>query len=407
MTGNSLTQALAAVTLVVALPTSALQAPKKVSFANGTRSACMPFDTTGRLISLRTKVNDHDSLWFALDTGASGAVLDASKVAPLGLVAHGHSHSRGAGGQVEGSQVEGLTVALPGYELRDVQMNTIDLLALSAQAGRPMDGVLGYEVFSNSVVEIDYAHGCVTTYEPTSYKYSGTGVEIPLHFKENLPYVQAKVTLPNGKVLDGEFVLDTGSAGTLTLAPDVVERENILATAGKTISSKAHGVGGAVDIRIGRVEKLELGPFAFVKPTTMFQAPGAGRTSARGTIGNIGSGILNRFTVIFDYSRKRMILEPNPKLRAPFDYDMSGMAIVSSPPDFRQARVSRVMDDSPAAGAGIRPGDEIEKVNGVPVSQIGIPKLRRMLKDENQDLQLDLLRGAEPVKVTLKTRRMI
>src|SRR5262245_27244521 len=116
MTGarDSLTAALAAVTLVVALPTSALQAPKKVSFANGNHSACIPFDTTGSQISIRAQVNGRDSLWFALDTGASGAVLDAAKVSQLGLEAHGHYHSYGAGGKVDASQVQGLTVALPG-----------------------------------------------------------------------------------------------------------------------------------------------------------------------------------------------------------------------------------------------------------------------------------------------------
>jgi hypothetical protein len=50
-----------------------------------------------------------------------------------------------------------------------------------------------------------------------------------------------------------------------------------------------------------------------------------GAFADRYTGGNIGGGVLKRFTVTFDYGRKLMILEPNADYAAAEPYDRSGM----------------------------------------------------------------------------------
>jgi Aspartyl protease/PDZ domain len=398
----------AALAILGSIHASALPAAAEARhfYTNGKSSGCIPFDTTGIHVDLPGTMNGQP-MNFTLDSGSSGCVIDAEKAKAIGLVAHGSNESLGAGGPQQGSEVDSVSVALPGFEMRDLWMDTLDLRAISAQSAKAMDGILGHQFFTNCIVEIDYLKGCVTFSDPATWRYTGKGAVLPLHFKENHPYVTSSVGLPGGRTLTGEWVIDTGSAGVLILAADVVERENLIVTAGRTVSSKAQGVGRGVDLRTGRVERFDLGPFSFAKPIATFQPTGAGRVSAPGTLGNIGNGILNRFKVTFDYPHKRMILEPNDKLHAPFEVDMSGMAVVSAPPDYRLARVAHVMDDSPAASAGVRAGDEITKVNGVPASEIGVQKIRRMMKVENRELKLDLKRGEEPVSVTIRTRRML
>jgi len=46
--------------------------------------------------------------------------------------------------------------------------------------------------------------------------------------------------------------------------------------------------------------------------------------------GPIGNEILRRFKVTIDYSRQRMMLEPNAHFSDPFENDMSGIAFESS-----------------------------------------------------------------------------
>ena len=47
-------------------------------------------------------------------------------------------------------------------------------------AKRNVDGVLGKEFFDQFVVEIDYARRLLNGYDPSSYKYAGSGKASPL-----------------------------------------------------------------------------------------------------------------------------------------------------------------------------------------------------------------------------------
>jgi hypothetical protein len=289
-------------------------------------------------------------------------------------------------------------------------MDTLALDSLSAQAGRRMDGILGNQIFNRCVVQVDYAQHCVSLFDTTGYEYAGRGAVVPIELMESHPYVTASVVLPGGRTITGRFVIDTGASSSLILGPEVFEREGVQADFGKTgntLSVQGTGVGGGAELQMARVERLDLGGFSLNRPIAVLKPAGVGRVSAPGTLGNIGGGILSRFRVIFDYANRRMILEPGADMAQPFESDMSGLAIVSTPPDYRTVRVARVQTGSPALDAGVQPGDEIESVDGAPAGEIGVPALRERFRREGQEIRLGLRRGAERLAVTVRTRRMI
>jgi predicted aspartyl protease len=378
-----------------------------IRFATGNSALRIPFDMANKHIAFQARVNGHDGMRLVLDTGAGGSILDAKRAEELGLETTGEQHAMGAGGPETGSTVHGVTVELPGVELVDQTMGTLALGAISAQGGQPMDGILGHPLLSRVVVEVDYPNRLVSIFAPEGYRYGGSGVSLPITFKDNLPYVKARVVLPDGRSISGKFVIDTGASTTMILSPGVIEREGIEASLGKTMTVQARGVGGARDVLVARVARLELGGFSLAQPIATLQPPGPGFISAEGTVGNIGAGILSRFKVVLDYARKRIILEPGPDIAKPFEADMSGLLLVSAPPDFRRVTVSRVLDGSPALEAGIQAGDVIESVDGTPAGDIGLSSLRERLRLEGQDLKLELRRGDDLVTVAMKTRRMI
>lgn len=392
---------------LVSSPGDAVARPHDFRFTSGHSALCIPFAPDNRQISLRARIDERDAAWLLLDTGAAGSVLDERRAAALGLETVGHQESLGAFGRQAGSIVRGVRVALPGFELLDQTMDTLSLEALSAQAGRPMDGILGRPLFDRCVVEIDYQRRCVSLHDAARFRYHGKGTIVPIEILEDQPYVTARVVLPGGRPITGRLVIDTGASSSLILSPDPADREELLATFGKTVSVQAHGVGGGGNVRIARVERLELGGFALERPITVLQPAGSGRVSAPGTLGNIGGGILSRFKVIFDYQRRRMILEAGPQIAEPFEADMSGLGLATTPPEYRRVRVSRVLDGSPALEAGVQAGDEVETVDGTLVAEIGVPALRERLRREGEDVRLQLRRGAERITVTLHTRRMI
>ena len=67
-------------------------------------------------------------------------------------------------------------------------------------------------------------------------------------------------------------------------------------------------MGGDAATREGHLPKLQLGRFTLENLPANFFTEGS--PVAAGLAGHIGMGTLRKFTVIFDYSRKRMILEP-------------------------------------------------------------------------------------------------
>jgi len=152
------------------------------------------------------------------------------------------------------------------------------------------------------------------------------------------------------------------------------------------------------------MKSLELGRFAILNPLAGLTK--VGEIADAGKAGNIGGGFLRRFRVIFDYSRSRMILEPNARLTEPDEFDMSGAAVMSEPPDFTVIKVVRVRPDSPAMNAGLKPEDVILTIDGQPADALGVNKLRRLFRVEHECL-LRIRRGENIQEIRMKLKRLI
>jgi Aspartyl protease/PDZ domain len=364
------------------------------------------FDSADHRISVPARLNDGKPAWLVVDTGAAVSVLEKKRLPSLGLEAAGRHRLQGAGGPQEASRVQGVAVHLEGLELLDQTMDTLALEPLSAQTGRPLDGILGYPVFARRVIVVDYPRRRLSFLDAGGYRYSGPGKVVPIELVRNRPYATARVVLPGGRAMEGRFLIDTGASSSLSLWAAGAAGKEIVASFGKTLTVQARGVGGAFDVRLGRVERLELGGFTLARPVAVLRPVEAGQGAAR-TLGSIGGAVLDRFKVIFDYPRRRMILEPGPGLNEPFEVDMSGLTLIAALPAFQRVHVERVLAGSPASEAGVQAGDEIAAVNGTPAVDIGLPALRERFRRQDQKVHLELWRGRERVVVELRTRRMI
>lgn len=365
----------------------------------------IPFEMNGNYIFIQGRVNDSEPLWFILDTGANTSVINAGRARELGLKIQEGFHATGAGGTIDSAIVRGISLNLGEVKINNLTVGVLPLNSLEDVTGRSLDVILGAELFKNFVVEVDYETSHLNLYEPKDFDYKGKGEILPLAFTHNHPYVKASIALPGREPIEGEFVVDLGSNFAVTLIPSFIEKNQILKSVPKTIRSRVRGVGGEVELPIGRINGLQLGRFHIDNPVTTL--PSSGTFGAEGKAGNIGSAIMRRFKLIFDYSRQRMILEPNKNYSEPFEYDMSGLALVTNSPLFKSVRVQRVIDNSPASEAGIKPDDEIISVNGRPASEYRLMRLREMFREEGRVYELRLKRGDQEMTVKLKTRKLI
>jgi predicted aspartyl protease len=395
----------AALPATLSANTGAVARAARQTAARQSHVARVPFEMNGNSLFLQARLNGSRPCWFILDTGAAQTVLNATTVQSLGLKVSGRGTLAGAGGNVQSTRVTGVTFDVGGALLKDLEVAALPLVQFENGGGRAIDGILGVEFFKRYVVEIDYEARQLTAYEPSGYVYAGRGESLPLSFEHNHPHVRAQLTLPGRPPLEGEFVIDAGSSLPIILLPSFIERNKLRDSLPATFTIYGRGVGGEVPLPVGRAESVRIGGFTLTQPVTAF--PSTGTFGVEGKAGNIGTAILRRFKVVFDYSRKRVYLEPAKNFDDPFEFDMSGLGLASEGPSFSVCKVSRVLPGTPASEAGLRQGDEIVSVGGRPMGGTRLSDLREQLRRPDQTISLRVRRGAQELDVELKTRRLV
>ena len=379
----------------------------RLVLTGGSGLARIPIDLRGNHIYLRGRINDSDSLWMVLDSGASSNAIDAGLARALGLATTGSGRAQGAGGSVDVSSVTSATVRLPGATLEATSLGAMPLGAFRIQTGRSMDVILGHPLISRCVLRIDYVARTLDILPADSFRYQGSGTVLPLTFERSLPYIRARITLPGRAPVEGRFVIDLGSSQALILGPSFVRDERVVEALPRTVQARGRGVGGQIQSLAGRVSRVEFGGVRIDEPVSVLRVSDQGFISAPGTAGNIGGEILRRFLVILDYPRKRMILEPNAQFGEPFDADMSGLTPRLGPEGSGALQVDWIQPGSPAAEAGLLPEDLIEQVNGRPAEEIGIPGLREMFRRAGETHRMRVRRGDTRMEIVFTTRRLI
>src|SRR5207302_2028616 len=134
----------------------------------------------------------------------------------------------------------------------------------------------------------------------------------------------------------------------------------------------------------GLIDELHLGPYTLHHVIGNLSVGTRGAYASNMFAGTVGQTTLSRFnTVILDYARDRMILEPGPELSAPFKERRSfGLTLLSDEPDFKVFRVTAVGTNSPADRAGFQKGDVIAAVDSKPAAQLTMASLHELFSQD-------------------------
>lgn len=266
------------------------------------------------------------------------------------------------------------------------------------------DGVIGASLFNNFVVDINYDENRIELYDPESYSPPKSAAAVPLTFDHNVPYAEVAVTTVDGRKVPLTVVVDLGASHGISLNVDTSDAIAVPAKAVRTIIGR--GVGGEVRGQVGRIRGLNLGGISLANVVATFpdrehQHPG-GMNSRNG---NLGDGVLNRFNVIFDYAHERMLLVPNEQFGDPFEWNMSGMRLEAG--EDASLRIDSIIQNSPAAKAGLAVDDVVTHVNGRAVTSEDMFELREQMKQAGEILEIAVTRAGKPLEVKLKLRRMV
>jgi hypothetical protein len=172
------------------------------------------------------------------------------------------------------------------------------------------DGVLGSGFYRRFVVEVDHAAKSMVLHEPDSFEYTGKGEIVPLRFRKNTPIISASILFPEQPPIRAELEIDTGCDGGVCLGRGFIDENQLEQKLPQGERSGRQGVGGGTRTRSVKLPQLQIGKLIVEGPSAdLFEK---GSPADEGLAGHLGMEILRKFRVIFDYSRKQMILENYP-----------------------------------------------------------------------------------------------
>ena len=316
-------------------------------------------------------------------------------------------------------------------------------LNFAPKLGKAIDGIIGYDVFKDFVVQIDYNKKHIKIYKPERFKYKNCKKyqSFDLTFNYNKPFLSAKVDLESKKNIPVNMLLDSGSSDAIWLFEN--DKKQIVVGTNYFTDYLGAGLSGSVYGKRSKIEALKLGDFVIKNPKVAF--PDLLTVSAVQSFydrnGSLGGEILKRFNCIFDYPNSKLYLKPNSNFRAPFSYNKSGLLVEHSGvrmvmeidpynnptisfSDRYHVNVSgviksnyryqlkptyviyQIVPDSPAEKSGLLIGDRIVAINKKLTENMSLDKLNSyFFQESGQILQIKVDRNGfeRQFKLTLKS----
>ncbi|MFG0275806.1 MAG: aspartyl protease family protein [Phycisphaerales bacterium] len=351
----------------------------------------VPMSHESRHILLEATVNGDGPHLFVLDTGAgAGGRISTALAERLGLPEAGRvrvSDGTGrGGGERPLRRIESLVVG--GAEWRDVVMLDSSGIVRSAPDGRPVEGILGFALFHDLLLTVDYpaseivvAHGAL---EPGAHT-------IPFDGARGIPAIDFTL---GGVTVHGH--IDTGSQGTIIVPAGTIEG---VAVAGAPVATGvARSSFNTFLIKEARLEgDGELAGFTLERPVVAFAEifPQS----------NLGYGALRHFRMTFD-QRTGLVRFEKPG-DGPVTFEgRRGTGMLIAPPVEGRPEVASVTPGSPADRAGVRVGDVLLAIAGEAVDASVFGSLRSRM-EAAEGLEITLERDGAAFTVTLTSETLL
>lgn len=395
---------------------------QKFVLPEGQHSEKIKFELINNLIIIPLELNGTE-LSFVLDSGVSNPILfNLSDQDSVTLKDVSRIHIRGLGGS---EPIEALSSRGNGIRLKQLWNPSSKVfvvldkdLNFSTSIGKPVHGIIGYDLFKDYIVDVNYSSKTIRFYDPDHFnsrklkKYE----TFPLQIENKKAYLEGHVGLHYEDEKAVKLLLDTGSSDAVWLFRDTISGLGLPAVYYEDFLGK--GLAGDIFGKRTKVNSFRIGPFLFEDAKAAYPDMDSFNSvkNLGDRNGSIGGEILKRFQVVFDYPNGRISLKKNGNFNDPFPYNMSGIELqhngmryvaeqIADPNGVvykdeesfgnvqilleQQTRLSLVPEivvsairaGSPAAKAGLQEGDVILAVNGKRVHRYKLQEIMHMLNE--------------------------
>lgn len=390
---------------------------------HGRNKESIKFKFVSNLIILPVEVNGVE-LSFILDTGVNKPILFNLGTADSVQVKNVEEiYIKGLG---DGDPVKALKSMGNEFRMKSVYNHNQELYVVldtninfSPRLGFPIHGIIGYDLFRDFIVEINYVSNRLKLYDPLTYVYEKCRKceTLPLKVIQNKPFIEAEVIAPEYDIM-ARLLIDSGSSDALWLFQNDIK--------GITVPKKnfedflGRGLSGSIYGNRSRVNSLKIGSFVMENAKVAFPDSISLQhlSNLKNRDGSLGAEVLKRFHLIFDYQQEKLTLRKNGNFKEPFKYNMSGIELQHNglrvvkqlasnvrgvvPNDASSnGEVKIVLADlfkyelhpafeivevrkgSPAEDVGLKKGDVILTVNGKPTHRSTLQEVAEMLNDKD------------------------
>jgi PDZ domain len=285
-------------------------------------------------------------LWMLYDTGASITVVDGESLQAV-------SDWKPS----QGNSINLVSATCGPAKMSNISARVRDLDHISDALGFPIDGILGYSSFTGTLLTLDYPAGEMRVRKGELPKADGRTV-FPITRKERRrPFIEFEL---GGRI--EEVLIDSGSGSGFVLE----DRRGRKFLGTPVALSMMMGINGPRAEKTGRLD----GDAALFG--RHFASPAVRLTEGTELL---GTQVLRHFALTFDIANRRVQVlgalneqgQPLPSVR-PSSLWTSGV-LKSATATGHEVR--GLLPDSPGAKAGLKKGDLVVEVNGVPYSERG------------------------------------
>lgn len=361
--------------------------PKRFYIENPAKTQVrVPFKLYNNLIVLSVFVNGSDSLNFILDSGISNTIITDMNLATslnMQFAREIKMYGFGSGEALIAKHSIENTILIPGVigEHQDIIVIPDPDVDFSKLIGIKVHGLLGYNLFRDFIIEINYDNRTITFNAPRHYTYKTkkNNLTLPLTLIDTKPFITTQFMQEDSSIIEGRFLIDTGASFALWF--DLFSNPKIVLPKRTEVLYMGTGFSGAVYGKVGRIKEFGVNPIklkniiaSYSDTTLLMPAEFLDKRN-----GSIGADILSRYNLIFDYRNNKLTLRPNSKFREPFSVNNTGMEICCPTPGENLYSISNICENSPAQKAGLKPGDQVILINSQELSKLSLSEVHAIL----------------------------
>lgn len=349
-----------------------------------------PIEVYNNLVVVPMILNNQLPLKFILDTGVRTSILTEKAYSDILNLPYSRKYTiAGPGGEklVDAYVTNNVSLDLPGVQGRGHAMLVLDqdYLELRNYLGTDVHGILGYELFSRFIIEVNYEQKMLTLMLPQRFREKKRFEWIPIQIEDTKPYLTASIEMNDTTVLSAKLLVDSGASHGLFL--ETTSNPKIRVPERHVTSIIGRGLGGVITGQIAKIKSIKLGKYEVTNVITNFPDPNSYLDTLKTSRlvfrnGSIGGEVLSRFTVIYNFPGEKIYLKKNSSLKKEFFFNLSGLTVRAKGARLKNFEITDVRMNSTSQLSDVKSGDRILSVNGIEATDLDLNTINAFLNSK-------------------------